>query len=85
MERCLYVCLHIFYLPIYIFNLPELESTNLKNFRKHLPIFEQKLSEYNLELERQIEKMKEEMMDGKNEIDKTTDDYLKLKVSLLEL
>ena len=41
----------------------------------------QNLAENNAELEKKIEEMKEELKAGRIEIERTTDDHLKLKVS----
>jgi hypothetical protein len=40
------------------------------------------LSEHNVELEDRIEEMKKKMKEGQLEIERTTDEYLKLKVMI---
>lgn len=45
-----------------------------------LLLFLQNLAEANVELETRIEDFKKELRDGKVEIERTTDDYIKLKV-----
>ncbi len=42
----------------------------------------QNLAESNVELENKIRDLKDEMREGEREIEKTTDEYMKLKVKL---
>ena len=42
----------------------------------------QNLTELNVQLEDEITKLKKEMQEGQLEIEKTTDEYLKLKVCI---
>ena len=42
----------------------------------------QNLAESNVELERKVEELKQEMREGQREIEATTDQYLKLRVGI---